>query len=334
MTAPRGLALAARARGAEPPEARGLAATDVRLLVAKGDDGGRPRPLQRPAPLPEPGDLVVVNTSATLPAALPARPEGRRLGYTSRPELPAASGSSSCAAAGPAPSADAPPAGAGLDLPGGGADAARPVPPAAVGSGWPGSTLDPLRLPRRARPADPLRLRPREWPIDTYQNVYAHEPGSAEMPSAGAAVHAEMINRLVANGVGVAPLVLHTGVSSLEPTSRRTRSATACPPTPPHSSTPPTLGRPGDRRRHHRRARPGDGRRERRRRAPGEGWTELVITPERGVRAVDGLLTGWHEPEASHLRLLEAVAGRELIEQSYERGPRRGTCGTSSATST
>jgi S-adenosylmethionine:tRNA ribosyltransferase-isomerase len=50
---------------------------------------------------------------------------------------------------------------------------------------------------------------------------------------------------------------------------------------------------------------------------PGEGWTNLVVTPERGVRAVDGLLTGWHEPDASHLLMLEAVGGRELIDRSY-----------------
>ena len=50
---------------------------------------------------------------------------------------------------------------------------------------------------------------------------------------------------------------------------------------------------------------------------PASGWTDLTITPERGVRAVDGLLTGWHEPEASHLLLLEAVAGRPLVERSY-----------------
>ena len=50
---------------------------------------------------------------------------------------------------------------------------------------------------------------------------------------------------------------------------------------------------------------------------PGDGWTELVITPERGVRAVDGLLTGWHEPEASHLLMLEAVAGRRALELAY-----------------
>jgi S-adenosylmethionine:tRNA ribosyltransferase-isomerase len=51
---------------------------------------------------------------------------------------------------------------------------------------------------------------------------------------------------------------------------------------------------------------------------PFDGWTDLVVTPERGVRAIDGLLTGWHEPEASHLLMLEAVAGRELLERSYD----------------
>ena len=50
---------------------------------------------------------------------------------------------------------------------------------------------------------------------------------------------------------------------------------------------------------------------------PGEGWTGLMITPQRGVRAIDGLITGWHEPDATHLLMLEAVGGRELIERSY-----------------
>ena len=67
---------------------------------------------------------------------------------------------------------------------------------------------------------------------------------------------------------------------------------------------------------------------------PLDGWTDLVVTPERGVRAVDGLLTGWHEPEASHLLMLEAVAGRPLLERVLRRQPRRGLpAGTSSATS-
>ena len=49
----------------------------------------------------------------------------------------------------------------------------------------------------------------------------------------------------------------------------------------------------------------------------GGGTTDLVIAPERGLWAVDGLLTGWHEPESSHLDLLEAAAGADLLDRSY-----------------
>jgi S-adenosylmethionine:tRNA ribosyltransferase-isomerase len=49
----------------------------------------------------------------------------------------------------------------------------------------------------------------------------------------------------------------------------------------------------------------------------GEGWTDLVVTPARGVYSVDGMLTGWHEHEASHLLMLEAVAGRPILDVSY-----------------
>ena len=48
------------------------------------------------------------------------------------------------------------------------------------------------------------------------------------------------------------------------------------------------------------------------------GWTALVVAPERGVRAIDGLITGWHEPRASHLQLLAAIAGDRLLKRSYE----------------
>jgi S-adenosylmethionine:tRNA ribosyltransferase-isomerase len=46
-------------------------------------------------------------------------------------------------------------------------------------------------------------------------------------------------------------------------------------------------------------------------------WTDLVISPARGVRVVDGLVTGFHEPKASHLAMLEAIAGREHLERAY-----------------
>jgi S-adenosylmethionine:tRNA ribosyltransferase-isomerase len=158
----------------------------------------------------------------------------------------------------------------------------------------------------------------RPWPLPMYQNVYVTEPGSAEMPSAGRPFTPEMVTRLVAKGVAVAPLVLHTGVASLEadevpyPERFRVPEVTA-------DQVNATRRRGG------------------RVIAIGttvvralesavddggvvqaqEGWTNLVVIPERGVRAVDGLLTGWHEPASSHLLMLEAVAGRPLLERSY-----------------
>ena len=56
----------------------------------------------------------------------------------------------------------------------------------------------------------------------------------------------------------------------------------------------------------------------------GAGWTDLVLGPERPARAVDGLITGWHEPEASHLLLLEAVAGPDLVRRAYAAALSRG----------
>jgi S-adenosylmethionine:tRNA ribosyltransferase-isomerase len=50
---------------------------------------------------------------------------------------------------------------------------------------------------------------------------------------------------------------------------------------------------------------------------PGEGWTDLVLSRDRPARVVDGLITGWHAPEASHLLLLEAVVGVQLVSAAY-----------------
>ncbi len=157
-----------------------------------------------------------------------------------------------------------------------------------------------------------------QWPISAYQNVYVTEPGSAEMPSAGRPFTPEMVTRLVAAGIGVSPIVLHTGVASLEASE---------PPYPEYFRVPGTTAN-----------RINDTRRDGGRvvaigttvvRAlesvvdlhglvhPSAGWTDTVITADRDIRAIDGLMTGWHEPEASHLAMLEAVAGRELLEASY-----------------
>ena len=160
---------------------------------------------------------------------------------------------------------------------------------------------------------------PTEWPLDAYQTVFALEPGSAEMPSAGRPFTAELVTELVARGVLVAPVTLHTGVSSPE---------LGEPPYPERYRVPVTTARLVNAvhgwgghviavgttvvRALETTAAPDGGV------TAGEGWTNLVVTPERGLRAVDGLLTGWHEPESSHLQLLEAAAGSALLQRSYE----------------
>jgi S-adenosylmethionine:tRNA ribosyltransferase-isomerase len=157
------------------------------------------------------------------------------------------------------------------------------------------------------------------WPASYYQTVYATEPGSAELASAGRAFTPELITQLVASGVQIAPLLLHAGVSSPEEHEPPYEEAYRVP-----LETARAVNA---------------ARRERRRviavgttvvRAletvtdpdgevhPGEGWTRLVITPQRGLKAVDGLLTGLHEPRASHLAMLEALAGRPHLRVTYD----------------
>jgi S-adenosylmethionine:tRNA ribosyltransferase-isomerase len=142
--------------------------------------------------------------------------------------------------------------------------------------------------------------------------------GSAEMPSAGRAFTPELITRLVARGVQVAPLLLHTGVASLEEheppyeefyrvpleTARRVNAARAA------GKRVVAVGTTVVRALESVTDEEGGTH-------PGEGWTPLVVTPERGIRAVHGMLTGLHEPRASHLAMLEALAGRRHLEVAY-----------------
>ncbi|MER6696137.1 S-adenosylmethionine:tRNA ribosyltransferase-isomerase [Streptomyces fimicarius] len=170
----------------------------------------------------------------------------------------------------------------------------------------------------------------RDQPLSAYQTVFAAPSpdgsGSAEMPSAARPFTAALVAELVRRGVLFAPLSLHTGVASAEAHE---------PPYPERFSVPPATAwlvnavraaRGGDRTTGGRviavgttavraleSAAGADGLVR-----PVAGWTDLVVTPRRGVRVVDGLLTGLHEPRASHLLMLEAVAGREALRLGYE----------------
>ncbi len=310
----------ARREAHAPPEARGLDRDEVRMLVATADGLTHAQARDLPEQL-RAGDVLVVNTSATLPAALPARradggmlqlhlstPGGgpdrwvvelRRDGERFRGGR----------------------AGETLALPGA-ARATLLAPYLAGARLWlaaidTGATALPDYLDEHGAPIRYGYVE-QSWPLRDYQTVFALHPGSAEMPSAGRPFTAQLVTALVARGIAIAPLVLHTGVSSQEAGE---------PPYPERYAVPATTARLVNA------ARAGGGRvvavgttvvraletvaRADGSVAPAAGWTHHVVTPARGARAVDGLLTGWHEPGASHLQLLAAVGGTALVAASY-----------------
>ncbi len=311
----------------EPPEALGRTRDDVALLVASrgGSDlvHARFNELWR---FLDPGDLLVINTSATLPAAVPGQLDGRAVEL--HLSTPAAGGNWVVELrADDRGRYGRPPIGARVELPAGAhADLLAPY---ADGERLCLARLDLGRPLERYLRDHGLPIRyghvDRAWPIDAYQTVFALEAGSAEMPSAGRPFTTELVTALVARGVLIAPITLHTGVSSLE------RGET---PYPERYRVPATSARLVNA------VRSWGGRiiavgttvvrALETMAAPdgtlfaGAGSTELIVTAERGLRTVDGLLTGWHERESSHLKLLEAAAGSELLERSYATAQARG----------
>lgn len=317
----------------EPPEARGLGRDGVRLMVSRGTlPAITHHRFTEIVEALDPGDLLVVNTSGTLNAALDGmRSDGTAIEVHLSTHLPGDIWTLELRQ--PGPHGTLPfregvegetvrlPAGATATLLAPYAtDRAALLPQDGVRL-W----LATLSLPSPlqsylARHGFPIRYGyvSRRWPANYYQTVYATEPGSAEMPSAGRAFTPEIITRLVARGVQIAPLLLHTGVSSLEDHEPPYEEYYRVP-----LATARTVNAAHDA--HRRVVAVGttvvraletvtdeEGTTH-----PGEGWTPLVITPERGVRAVQGLLTGLHEPKASHLWMLETIAGREHIAKAY-----------------
>jgi S-adenosylmethionine:tRNA ribosyltransferase-isomerase len=182
-------------------------------------------------------------------------------------------------------------------------------------------------LEHLARFGDPIRYKhaPGNWPLSAYQQIFGVEPGSAEMPSASRPFTAEIVVDLARRGVTIVPILLHTGVSSLEahempyPERYRVSDATAAHVNAVHHAGGRVIAAGTTVVRALETVTDPRGVAH-----PGEGWTELVVTPERGVRAVNGLLTGWHEPEATHLLMLEAIAGRPALERAYSEAHRAG----------
>ncbi len=339
MTAPalRSFVRPAGSDAAEPPEQRGLARDGVRLLVARS--GGTAHHVFRELPkLLSPGDLVVVNTSATLPAALAGRLRSAAGSEPARVHVATALDATTWVlevrrADNRGPRLDLAP-GTRVDLPAGaGAELLTPYPAASpagtrlwrahvTAAGELGGYLH-----RHGSPVAYGYLRD-AFPLHDRQTVFARQPGSAEMPSAGRPFTDRLVVELVTHGVTVAPVVLHCGLSSPELHE---------PPAPERYAVPPSTARLVNA------VRAAGGRvvavgttvvRALETCADvdgtvraGSGWTDLVLGPDRPARSVDAIVSGLHEPEASHLLLLEAVAGRQLVAAAYAavtdpRGPR------------
>jgi S-adenosylmethionine:tRNA ribosyltransferase-isomerase len=335
------------ARATEVVEPReGDECTDPLLVASRGDGTLEDACFADLARFLHTGDLLVVNTSGTLPAAVPARLADERYAGTARVDAGAArldGGDVELHLSTPVDGREelaagealwvvelrttdrrqlrAPRIGTRLELPGGAsAELLAPY----LGSGRLSvarlSLGGPVDLYLR-RHGQPIRYShsDEERPIEDYQTIFALHPGSAEMPSAARPFTPELVTELVARGVLIAPITLHCGVSSLEagenpyPERYRVPSETARLVNAVHDwggrviavgttvvRALETVAAPGGRVR------------------PGEGLTNLTVTPERELRTVDGLITGWHEPDSSHLKLLEAAAGPNLLGRSYD----------------
>jgi S-adenosylmethionine:tRNA ribosyltransferase-isomerase len=308
----------------EPPEAHGVPRDGVKLLVAQASGISHSRFVDLGNHL-NTGDLLVVNNTATLPAAVDGCRNGDSVAVHFSTALsdrvwvielrPAKHATGHLTDVQP---------GERVDLPGGAA--------LVVGASYPRAGVAGSRL-WRSRPAiegdvasylarhgRPIRYAyvPRQWPLDSYQTVFARTPGSAEMASAARPFSAELVTSLIARGITIAPITLHAGVSSAEPGE---------PPTPEPFDVPPrtaqlvnltratggrvvAVGTTATRALESAAAADGMVR-------PSHGWTDLVVRPGQPVRVVDGVITGWHDAGASHLLLLEAVAGPELVAGAY-----------------
>jgi S-adenosylmethionine:tRNA ribosyltransferase-isomerase len=324
----------------EPPEARGLRRDQVRLMVSNYASGlMRHAQFSDFADFLDSGDVVVINTSGTRNAALHAtRADGNELElhlsthlddglWTVEPRAVYEDGKSR--------HFDGVVRGETLRLPGeGSAVLLEPYISDCDPDAGPSQTLwvAAVSLPQTVdeylqRWGFPIRYNyvKDRWPSDYYQTVYATETGSAEMPSAGRPFTAELLERLASRGIPVLPLILHTGVSNVE---------THEPPYKEFYRIPEETARAVShaRREGHRVVAVGTTVVRALESAAdingnvhgGEGWTCLVVAPQRKLHAVTALLTGFHEPQATHLAMLEALAGRAHVKSAYAEALRHG----------
>jgi S-adenosylmethionine:tRNA ribosyltransferase-isomerase len=307
-----------------PPEVRGGGRDDVRLMVTHRDGRLVNTQMRNLGNFLNEGDALVVNVSRTLAAAVPIIDRPLRAHIARRVDASTwIVELRNIAGAGTSPMLNGC-AGETYDLPAGATcRLLRPYRERDDGRVrlW-FATLD-LPLPwleYLEEHGGPIRYAyaSQPWPMEAYRTSYGHEPGSAEMPSAGRALTHELLAHLSARGVEIIPITLHTGLASPEAwegtqeeyyrvstsSARRINAIRAS------GGRVIAVGTTVVRALETVATEDGNVR-------PGEGLTNILITPGYQPRVIDGLLTGWHEPQASHLLMLEAIMGRELLNESY-----------------
>jgi S-adenosylmethionine:tRNA ribosyltransferase-isomerase len=329
MTVTVDFALPPDLEAAAPPEHRGQPRDGVRMLVSRAASGMIAH--HRFTDLPRlllPGDLLVVNTSRTLPAAVPAGPGLTVHFSTGLPDgtwlvearIPAGISSK------PGGTATAPET---IDLPGG----ARLTVTGRVTGRLLRARLSTAVVPYLLRHGEPIRYSyaAGRWPLREYQTVFGRWPGSAEMPSAARPFTPRVVTDLAARGVTIAPVTLHCGVSSLEADED---------PYPEQYDVPPATARLVNLTRQSGGRVIAAGTTVVRALETGAvagaagaagavgaagplveakaGWTSHVVTPRTGLQVVDGLLTGLHEPRSSHLWMLAAFHDKDLLRECYD----------------
>jgi S-adenosylmethionine:tRNA ribosyltransferase-isomerase len=325
-----GFTLPAALEASEPPEARGLERDEVRLMVSYiSTNRVVHTQFRHIGDYLEPGDVLVVNTSGTLNAALVAtRLDGTRFELHLSTHLPSNRWVVEMRAYQDKREKTTKPfydiyQGESFGLPAGGSVTflAPYVPGQAVGRLW----IATLNLPKPVNDylnqhGFPIRYAyvKEGWPLSYYQTVFATEMGSAEMPSAGRAFTPELLTHLVAKGVQIAPILLHTGVASTEHNEPvyeeyyRVAESTARLVNAAHQAHQRVIAVGTTVVRALETVTDCSGVIH-----AGEGWTDILITPQRGIRAVNGMLTGLHEPLSTHLAMLETLAGRAHLEMTY-----------------
>jgi S-adenosylmethionine:tRNA ribosyltransferase-isomerase len=303
-----------RLEAREPAELRASGRDDVRMLVSREDGMVEHAHFRELPRFLAPGDLLVLNTTATVPAALTAlRENSDEIALHWSTSLPAG-------LAVMEPRKVQGRTGETLTIPGGGS--------VTLLAPYRGSRrlwivkldipLPPLQyLERWGRPIAYDYI-PKPFPLSAYQTVFARNAGSAEMPSAGRPFTRSLLACLRRGGVQLARLVLHTGVASLEQHEEPyeewyevpLRTAELVRATHARGGRVIAVGTTVVRALESSVDAGGNV-------VASRGWTNLVITPERGVRVVDGLLTGLHEPKATHLAMLEAIAGQDVVARAY-----------------